>query len=145
MQRNVTQKISSSTVEELYRVITTNGEVIKHMSDGNRIIYFPNGTITYGNKDGVWHTVNALGIRRVRHVEGSIIKDEVERLKIESKIDPGTNGVVKVREDGMLMIDYPDETKFITMPDSTRILTKKKEGEAGTITLITKEGFAPVR
>lgn len=43
------------------------------------------------------------------------------------------------------MIDYPDETKFITMPDSTRILIKKKEGEAGTITLITKEGFAPVR
>jgi hypothetical protein len=31
------------------------------------------------------------------------------------------------------------------MPDGTNILKKKSQGEAGSITIITKDGFVPVR
>ena len=67
-------------------------------------------------------------------------------MKIRTKIDPETNATLKIREDGVLSIDYVDQSTLIIMPDGTNILKKKRaNGEAGTVTLITKEGFAPIR
>lgn len=61
-------------------------------------------------------------------------------------MDPETNAVLNIREDGVLVIEYEDSTKYTIMPDGTKILVKKRdEGESGTVTYITKEGYAPVR
>lgn len=68
------------------------------------------------------------------------------KLKVETKVDPETNATLNIREDGVLSIDYIDETNLIIMPDGTNILKKKRsDGEAGTITFITKDGFVPIR
>lgn len=125
---------------ELHRVITTEGEIIKQMADGNLIIYQEDGTLTYSDKRrGLWYTINPHGVKRVRKVKGRIVSDEMRKLKIETKVDPETNATLKIREDGVLSVDYVDESKLIVMPDGTNILKKKRaDGEAGTITFITK-------
>ena len=70
----------------------------------------------------------------------------MQKLRIDTKIDPETNAKVQIREDGVLMIEYVDQTSLIVMPDGTNILKKKRpDGEAGTITIITKDGFVPIR
>jgi hypothetical protein len=68
------------------------------------------------------------------------------RLRVQTKVDPETNATLRIREDGVLCVDYVDQTQYIVMPDGTSIVTKKRaEGEAGTVTFITKEGYVPVR
>ena len=71
------------------------------------------------------------------------------RLEIHQKVDPETNAIVEVREDGLLKISYADRTTLLVMPDNTKILIKKSnadEEESRVITtLFTKEGYSPVR
>ena len=63
------------------RVITTNGDVIKHIEDGNFIIYMSDGTITYSDKRrGIWYTISLSVIKRERKIKNRIIKDEIEKL-----------------------------------------------------------------
>ena len=110
-------------------------------------IFYPDGTVTTTDKrKGVWFTVNSKGVKRVRKLQDNLVYDEPKRMKITEKVDPETSATVLVREDGVLTIKYIDESKLVMMPDGTQILTKKNvETGSGTITLITKEGFAPVR
>jgi hypothetical protein len=131
---------------ELQRVITTNGEIIKQMADGNFIIYFSDGSLTYSDKrKGLWYTINPAGVKRVRKIKDGVISDEMQKLNIQTKVDPETNATLKIREDGVLNIEYIDQSHLIIMPDGTNILKKKRNGEAGTVTLITKDGFVPIR
>lgn len=107
-------------------------------------IYFPDGSFTYTDKrKGVWFTINSKGIKRVRKLKDNLVYDEPKRLKISEKIDPETNAVIRVREDGVLTINYIDDKKLVQMPDGTQILTKKENGN--TVTIVSKEGFVPVR
>lgn len=137
----------SGDVVETKRLITTNGEVIRYLDDDNFVIYYPDGTMTTSDKRrNLWYTVNNSGVKRTRKIKDGIIFDDEERLRIEQKVDPETNAVLQTREDGLLTIDYVDQTRLIVMPDGTNFLEKKRtDGEAGTCTFITKEGFAPVR
>jgi hypothetical protein len=53
---------------------------------------------------------------------------------------------LKIREDGVLLIDYVDDSRLTIFPDGTNILKKKRsDGDAGTVTLITKDNYAPMR
>lgn len=132
---------------ELRRVITTDGQVIKYMADGNFIIYFPDGTVTCtDNRKKTWYTVNAAGVKRVRRLQDGTVQDEAERLKIHTKVDPETNATLHIREDGVLTVEYVDQTSYLIMPDGTQILKKKRpDGEAGTVTYVVQEGYVPVR
>ena len=117
------------------------------MADGNVIVYYSDGSITQTDKRrGIWYTVNAVGVRRVRKLKGRIVSDEENSLKARVKVDPETNATLKIREDGVLCVEYVDQTSLTVMPDGTNILKKKRtDGEAGTITYITKEGYVPIR
>ena len=85
-------------------------------------------------------------MRRHRKIKDKIVFDEVTKVKIDSKVDPETNATLHIREDGVMKVDYIDNTSLIVMPDGTNILKKPRpDGSAGTITYITKEGYAPVR
>lgn len=117
------------------------------MADGNFIIYFSDGSLTYSNqRHGVWYTINPAGVKRVRKIKDGVISDEMKRLNIQTKIDPETNATLKIREDGVLNIEYIDSSHLIIMPDGTNILKKKRPNdEAGSISFITKDGFVPIR
>jgi hypothetical protein len=144
---NLTQNQAPDNLVEEKRMITTNGEIIKYMADGNLIIYFSDGALTYSDKrKGIWYTINQNGVKRIRKEKDGLVNDEVQRLKIETKIDPETNATLKIREDGVLTVEYIDQTLLIIMPDGTNILRKKRaDGEAGTCTFITKDGYVPIR
>lgn len=108
------------------------------MADGNFTIYFPDGAVTYtDNRKRVWYTVNASGVKRVRRLQDGTVQDELERLKITTKVDPETNATLHIREDGVLQVEYVDQTSYFIMPDGTEIMKKKRaDGEAGTVTYI---------
>jgi hypothetical protein len=79
------------------------------MGDGNFLIYFSDGTLTYSDKrKGIWYTINPFGVKRVRREKDGIVTDEVQRLKIETKIDPETSATLKIREDGVLTVENVD-------------------------------------
>ena len=79
---------------ETMRVVTRQGHLIRHLKDGNQIIYLPDGTITTTNhRRGIWTTTNPHGIIRERNVRQRTVKDEVTRLKITEKTDPETSSV----------------------------------------------------
>lgn len=141
---NLVQDNTAESQIEVKRLITTDGVIIKYMADNNFIIYYPDGSLTYSDKrKATWYTVNPKGVKRVRKITDGIVKDEVTRLKIQTKIDPETNASLKIREDGVLTINYVDKTEYIIMPDNTSILKKVVDGT--TTTFITKEGYVPVR
>jgi len=117
---NLVEDQISDHQRELKRIITTDGQVIKYMADGNFIIYFPDGTLTYNdNRKKVWYTINSNGVKRIRRIQDGTIQDELERLKISTKVDPETNATLHIREDGVLHVEYVDETSYLTMPDGT--------------------------
>ena len=141
---------TSEEKTETMRVVTRQAQVIRHLSDGNQVIYFPDGTITAtDHRRGIWRTTNHLGVVRERSVRTGVVKDEVARLSIHEKVDPETNAVVQIREDGLLRVVYPDRRTLLVLPDHSEILISKsgpaEEGSAVTTTLFKKEGYAPVR
>ena len=84
------------------------------------VIYFADGTITQTDKrKGVWYTTNVKGVKRVRKFKDNLVYDEPRRYKIQEKIDPETNAVIQIREDGVLTIRYVDESRLVMMPDGT--------------------------
>ena len=141
---------TSDEKTETMRVVTRQAQVIRHFSDGNQVIYFPDGTITAtDHRRGIWKTTNHLGVVRERNVRTGVVKDEMARLSIHEKVDPETNAVVQIREDGLLRVVYPDRRTLLVLPDHSEILISKsgpaEEGSAVTTTLFKKEGYAPVR
>ena len=77
-------------------------------------IFYPDGTITTTDKrKGAWFTVNPKGVKRVRKLQDNLVYDEPRRLRINEKVDPETSAHIKVREDGVLTIVYPDERRLV--------------------------------
>lgn len=81
---------------------------------------------TQDKRKGIWTTVNAKGVRRVRKLRDNSVFDEPRRVKQTEKIDPETNAKVYVREDGVLTIYYIDESRLVMFADGTEILTRKE-------------------
>ena len=65
-------------------------------------------------------------MKRVRKLRDNSVLDEPKRLKQTEKIDPETNAKVYVREDGVLTINYIDESRLVMFADGTEILTRKE-------------------
>lgn len=82
-------------------------------------------------------------MKRVRKLRDNSVQDEPRRLKVTEKIDPETNAKVYVREDGVLTINYIDESRLVMFADGTEIFTRK-EGQT-IFTLVKKQDYIPVR
>ena len=65
-------------------------------------------------------------MKRVRKLRDNSVFDEPRRLKQTEKIDPETNAKVYVREDGVLTINFIDESRLVMFADGTEILTRKE-------------------
>ena len=79
----------------------------------------------------------------MRKLRDNSVQDEPRRLKVTEKIDPETNAKVYVREDGVLTINYIDESRLVMFADGTEIFTRK-EGQT-IFTLVKKQDYIPVR
>jgi hypothetical protein len=149
-KQSVISTEATDNSQEYQRVITRQAQLIRHLKDGNSIIYFPDGTITTtDHRRGIWRTTNPLGVVRERNVRTGQVSDSQQRLQITEKTDPETSATVAVREDGLLTIEYVDRRKLLIFPDHSEILITKsgpaEEGSAVTTTLFKKEGYSPVK
>jgi 1-acyl-sn-glycerol-3-phosphate acyltransferase len=60
----------STDCQEVSRVVTRSAVIIKTQKDGNKVIYFPDGTITRTDlKQGIWVTTNPKGVVRERNLK----------------------------------------------------------------------------
>jgi hypothetical protein len=133
---------------EVSRVVTRAGVVIKTLKNDNKVMYFPDGTITETDmKQGIWRTVNSLGIMRERSLRTNTAVDIRGKFNVVKKVDPETAAEVEIRDDGMLKVTYLDRKVVLVFPDRTQtIITKVGPVESPvTTTLVIKEGYAPVR
>ena len=147
---SVIEEENLSVEEDVSRLVTRNGVIVRTMKDDNKIIYFTDGTITKtDHRRGIWRTTNSKGIVRERNLRTQTFPDLIQRLKTVTTVDPETSAVVEIREDGLLKITYADRKTLFVFPDNTHLLITKsgpaEEGSAVTTTLVKKEGFAPVR
>jgi hypothetical protein len=66
---SVLQEERTEDEVEVSRTVTRQGVVIKCLKDENRIIYFPDGSITKtDHRRGVWRTTNIHGVVRERNL-----------------------------------------------------------------------------
>lgn len=70
------------------------------------------------------------------------------RYETSKKIDPETNAVVELREDGVLKISYVDNTSVIIFPDHSRIYTTLSSSDPEAAVIVDTyicDGLAPVK
>jgi hypothetical protein len=82
---------SADDVPEISRTITRDGVMIRELADGNQILCFSDGTITYTDlRRGIWKTINDKGIVRERNLRNGVVQDQVVKLESTHKVDPET-------------------------------------------------------
>lgn len=147
---SVIEEEKSTASPEVSRMVTRECVIIKTLKDENKVMYFPDGTITHTDlKHGVWRSINPKGVYRERNVRANTAFDTKGKYRSVTKVDPESNATVEIREDGLLKVTYADRRILLVFPDKTQMLITRtgpmEEGSAVKTTLVLKEGYAPVR
>jgi hypothetical protein len=129
---------------EQSRVVTRQGQVIRHFENGDMQILLHNGNVSsYSKKTHTWVKVNNNG--ETREVKMGSDIDSIETVKMlprlvcEEKTDPETKCQIVIRSDKVMTVFYPEHT-LVLHSDGTSILRSND----GSSTIIEKEGFPPV-
>lgn len=73
---SVLEEEKSELSPEVSRMVTRQSVVIKTLKDDNKVMYFPDGTITHTDfKSGLWKTINPKGIYRERNIKSNTASD----------------------------------------------------------------------
>lgn len=117
---SVLQEEHQDGCQEVSRLVTRQAVVIKTLKNDNKVIYFPDGTITtIDKKKGIWQTTNIKGVVRSRVLKNHEISDQRQKLQTQTKTDPENGAVVDIREDGLLRVTYVDRRTLLIFPDNT--------------------------
>ena len=106
---------------EHYRVIASKGSVVKYFALETKILYSNGNACSIINNLAT--NVNNKGLRIARSVIDDSEVSERESIPISSHFDPESNTKTVVREDNVIVIDYPDTSKYVIHSDDTRIYT----------------------
>lgn len=109
----------SKKTEELKRIITFNGEVIRYLVDGSIVIYKTDGSIQTCLPSKEWHLIDSNGHAYVKK-DGKWFKDQqhdetsevADTYFIPRKVTNWSHGVSFIEDDGELTISYSDGTKY---------------------------------
>lgn len=133
----------SEEVEEVNRVVTLKGTVIRYMKNSTIQIYFANGNVSVRSTDKVWQTVNNKGRRRAKRQKDGI-EYLLDSIKVSTFIDPETSAKVLIREDWTIVVKYSDGalvalhkdgTKMYTSPNKTKIVVEHPKYAAVLVTM----------
>ena len=127
--------------EEHYRVIASKGSVIKYYPLETKILYSSGNCCSIINNLAT--NVNNKGNRMARSVIDETEVSERESIAISSHFDPESNTNTISREDNVIVIDYPDKSKFVIHGDDTRIYTSPTVNEI-TRYVIEHDSYATV-
>ncbi|XP_015229308.1 PREDICTED: sperm-associated antigen 17-like [Cyprinodon variegatus] len=135
----------ASLSQELYRVVTSQGAVIRYLRDGSTEVLFPDGSVGFSSdsdpvlelddtadgqmkdqtsegeaetKRRVWQMTTSSGVSF--SINGSIHRDLPSILTFKAT-DPGTKQVISTREDQVVIVQNPDGSLIVDHRDGTRI------------------------
>ena len=109
-------------VEEINRVVTLKGTVIRYMKNSTIQIYFANGNVSTRSTDKIWQSVNNKGRRRAKRQKDGI-EYQLDSLKVSNFIDPETSARVIIREDWTIVVKYADGASVAIHKDGTKMYT----------------------
>lgn len=138
LQTSQKQTLGDSKKEEIDRVITGKGTVIRHLKNKDIEILYSNGNRSFFEREEhLWTFINAKGMRRCRK---NGIEWDIEPVHASQETDAVSYACMHVREDGVVSIKFVDGSFYTQHADGTQFLTNK---EGNQIT-IEKVGLAPV-
>ena len=108
--------------KETSRIITGKATVVRYMQDGSTQILYANGNVAINKKNGIWVTTNNKGLRKGRKVRDDS-EIEYDPIPCARKTDPETGCKILIREDKVMVITYPDGSRYTVHRDGTRFLT----------------------
>ncbi|XP_037531803.1 sperm-associated antigen 17 [Nematolebias whitei] len=133
----------ASLSKELYRIITSQGAVIRHMRDGSTEVLFPDGSVSFSQdsgpvwvpdaeidntnkgqtsepQKGCWQTTSPSG-HRICTVGSTHKHLPTTSLLTFKATDPVTHQVMLTREDLVVLVQNPDGSLIVEHADGTRI------------------------
>jgi len=118
----------SEEVEEINRVITLKGTVIRYMKNSTIQICFANGNVSTRSTDKVWQSVNNKGRRRAKRQKDGI-EYLLDSIKVSTFIDPETSARVQIREDWTIVVKYSDGALVALHKDGTKMYTSPNKAK----------------
>lgn len=136
----------ASASEEVSRIVSTDGVVIRQFRNHDAEILFNDGVRADFNKKRLeWVITNNLGKRR-QFKDG--VYTDLEYMPTAVETDQYTGARMMIREDGVVTVKYPDGSLFCQHRDGTKMHTSFTEHEVNGQTelchtiIIEKKGFA---
>ena len=109
---------SSQELREVHRTVTGKGTVTRFFHDGTHCIYYASGHIDISSKGDYYYTIHPQGKKEL--VDKKQHKT-VETIPFSVGLDPETGIRHLARKDNFIRFDYPDQSRLVIFPDSTRI------------------------
>ncbi len=110
-----------SLSEEQYRIISSRATVIRNFPLETKIQYCTGNTCSIMNNLAT--NTNNKGFRLARNINDENDINENESILITKNFEKDTNTHSIVKQDNVLIIDYPDKSKYVIHSDNTKIYT----------------------
>ena len=121
--KNSTQNLNYnfSSSEEQYRIISSKATVIRNFPLETKIEYCTGNTCSIVSNLAT--NTNNKGFRLARNINDENDINENESILITKNFEKDTNTHSIVKQDNVLIIDYPDKSKYVIHSDNTKIYT----------------------
>lgn len=107
---------------ELNRLVTKDGIIIRQLTHKNAEMLFPDGTRGFFSKaNKEWKVVNAKG--KVRCSKEGVSRN-MDSIPCATETDAVTGARMTIREDNVVLVTYKDGSVFCQHEDGTKIFTK---------------------
>ena len=131
--KNSTQNLNYnfSSSEEQYRIISSKATVIRNFPLETKIEYCTGNTCSIVSNLAT--NTNNKGFRLARNINDENDINENESILITKNFEKDTNTHSIVKQDNVLIIDYPDKSKYVIHSDNTKIYTSPTYKEDNTL------------
>ena len=113
--------------EETYRIISSKASIIKHYPLETKILYSNGNACSIINNLAT--NINNKGHRVARSITEETDVSRREDIPVYKHHDPESNTNSIVREDNVIVISYPDNSRYVIHSDDTRIYTSPTVNE----------------
>ena len=124
---NIGGLFSLISKEETYRIISSKASIIKHYPLETKILYSNGNSCSIINNLAT--NINNKGHRVARSITEETDVSRREDIPVYKHHDPESNTNSIVREDNVIVISYPDNSRYVIHSDDTRIYTSPTVNE----------------
>mmetsp|Transcript_4562 Transcript_4562/g.3773 ORF Transcript_4562/g.3773 Transcript_4562/m.3773 type:complete len:226 (+) Transcript_4562:1303-1980(+) len=111
------------------------------MKDGSIQVMYANGNFSLFKKNTeTWISTNNKGLRKAKRLRDGA-EFELDRVESAKKTDPETGCKILIREDKVIVINYPDGSTYTEHRDGTKFLTSPD----GNVITVEHKNYATVK